>query len=69
MVRGATGRSGGRHRRRSGPLLPGALCRARGWLGMRLDRDVDWDEVASLCEEAFRIVVPARLIARLAGQT
>lgn len=36
---------------------------------MRLDRDVDWDEVASLCEEAFRTVVPARLIARLAGQT
>lgn len=28
----------------------------RGWLGVRLDGDVDWEEVAAICEEAFRTV-------------
>ena len=34
---------------------------SRGWVGVRLDGDVDWDEVAELCEEAYRVVAPARL--------
>ena len=37
----------------------------RGWLGVRLDGDVDWDEVAALCEDAFRRVAPKRAVARL----
>ncbi len=37
----------------------------RGWLGVRLDGDVDWTEVEELLEDAFRAVAPARLIARL----
>jgi hypothetical protein len=37
----------------------------RGWLGVRLDKDVDWDEVAVMCEEAFRTVVPKKLVAAL----
>jgi hypothetical protein len=37
----------------------------RGWLGMRLDRRVDWDEIAELCEEAYRVVAPARLVRAL----
>ena len=40
----------------------------RGWLGMRLDGDVDWDEVAMQCEEAFRTVAAATLVARLEGR-
>lgn len=28
----------------------------RGWIGMRLDGDVDWDEVAAVCAEAHRTV-------------
>jgi hypothetical protein len=39
----------------------------RGWLGMRLDGDVDWDEVAERCAEAYRTVAPARLVALLDG--
>jgi hypothetical protein len=39
----------------------------RGWVGARLDGDVDWDEIALLCEDAFRCVAPARLVARLSG--
>jgi hypothetical protein len=35
----------------------------RGWLGVRLDVDVDWDEVAGIVEDAFRLVAPKRLVA------
>lgn len=34
---------------------------SRGWVGMRLDGEVDWDEVAELCEEGYRVVAPPRL--------
>lgn len=37
----------------------------RGWLGMRLDIDPDWDEVALMIEDAYRAVAPQTLIARL----
>lgn len=50
----------------------------RGWIGVRLDgagvdwagvdgAGVDWAEIAELCEDAYRTVAPARLIARLDG--
>ena len=35
----------------------------RGWIGVRLDRDVDWDEVAGIAEDAYRAVVPKKLLA------
>ena len=37
----------------------------RGWLGVRLDRDVDWDEVAGIVEDAYRDVAPRRLVDEL----
>lgn len=37
----------------------------RGWIGARFDGDVDWDEVAAICEDAFRTVAPAKLVAAL----
>jgi hypothetical protein len=37
----------------------------RGWLGVRLDRDLDWDEVAGIIEDAYRLVAPKKLIAEL----
>ena len=37
----------------------------RGWLGMRLDRDPDWDEVAGVLVEAYRTVAPKKLVAEL----
>lgn len=39
----------------------------RGWLGVRLDGEVDWDEIAAVCEEAYRTVAPTKLIAELDG--
>ena len=37
----------------------------RGWLGVRLDRDADWGEVAAICEEAFRTVAPKNFVTAL----
>jgi hypothetical protein len=39
----------------------------RGWLGVRLDRTPDWDEIAQIAEEAYRCVAPKVLIRRLDG--
>ena len=39
----------------------------RGWLGARLDLEVDWDEMAEIVEDAYRTVAPKRLLARLDG--
>jgi hypothetical protein len=36
-----------------------------GWIGLRLDRDVDWDEVAGIIEDAYRKVAPKKLVALL----
>jgi hypothetical protein len=35
----------------------------RGWVGVRLDVDVDWDEVAGIVDDGFREVATKRLIA------
>ena len=37
----------------------------RGWLGVRIDNDPDWDEVAQIVEDAYRMVAPKKLIALL----
>jgi hypothetical protein len=34
----------------------------RGWLGVRLDRGLDWDELAGIVEDAYAEVAPARLV-------
>ena len=41
----------------------------RGWLGLRLDRDPDLDEVTRVIEDAYRTVAPKRLVAQLDDQT
>ena len=37
----------------------------RGWVGVRMDGRVDWNEIAGICEEAYRVVAPARLVRQL----
>jgi hypothetical protein len=37
----------------------------RGWLGVYLDVPVDWDEIAGIVEDAYRMVAPKRLLAEL----
>ena len=36
-----------------------------GWIGVRLDVDPDWDEIAAIVTEAFRLVAPKRLVKQL----
>ena len=37
------------------------------WIGVRLDRDVDWEMVADVLEEGYRMVAPRRALAELDG--
>lgn len=37
----------------------------KGWVGIRLDADLDWDELAELVEDSYRLIAPKRLVARL----
>ena len=39
----------------------------RGWLGVRLDRSLDWDELTGIVEDAFAEVVPRALVERAAA--
>jgi hypothetical protein len=42
----------------------------RGWLGVRLDRGLDWNELAGIAEDAYAEVAPRKLVeaaARRAG--
>lgn len=36
-----------------------------GWIGLDLDGDTDWSEVAELLDASFRLTAPKRSIARL----
>ncbi|HJR25788.1 MAG TPA: MmcQ/YjbR family DNA-binding protein [Acidimicrobiales bacterium] len=36
-----------------------------GWIGVRLDRDVDWDEIAEIVTESYRKVAPKTLVKQL----
>ena len=38
-----------------------------GWLGVRLDVDVDWGEIDQIVREAYRHVAPKKLAALLDG--
>src|SRR5881397_908441 len=36
----------------------------RGWLGVRLDRAFDWNELTGIAEDAYAEVAPAKLVER-----
>ncbi len=60
-ARGATGA----RRRRARPLLRSRLRGHRGWIGVRLDRKVDWQEIEQILVDAYTCVGPAKLVAEL----
>jgi hypothetical protein len=37
----------------------------RGWVGLRVDVDPDWDEVRALIGQAYRLVAPVTLVRQL----
>lgn len=39
----------------------------KGWIGVRLDLDPDWDLIAGLIRDSYRLVAPKRLAALLEG--
>jgi hypothetical protein len=39
----------------------------RGWLGVRLDRGIHWDELAGIVEDAYAEVAPPKLVAAARG--
>src|SRR2546421_12421152 len=40
----------------------------KGWIGVRLGVEKDWDELGELIEESYRMTAPKRLSARLSAQ-
>jgi hypothetical protein len=41
----------------------------RGWVGVRLDRDLDWETVVGVLEGAYAAVAPAALVRRAAAES
>lgn len=41
----------------------------RGWVGVRLDGEVDWIEIEELCEDAYRCIASPKLIKLLDAST
>lgn len=37
----------------------------KGWIGIRLDDETDWEEVSDLIEESYCLIAPKRLAAQL----
>ena len=37
----------------------------RGWLGVYLDVPVDWQRIATIVDDAYRVVAPRKLVAQL----
>ena len=37
----------------------------KGWLGVRIDVSPDWDEIAAIVEDGYRLVAPKKLLAQL----
>ena len=40
----------------------------RGWIGVRLDRGLDWDEIAGILEDAYAEVAPPALLEQARAQ-
>ena len=40
-----------------------------GWVGARLDVGQDWDEIAGLIEDSYRLIAPKRLVRLLDGRS
>jgi predicted DNA-binding protein (MmcQ/YjbR family) len=38
---------------------------SKGWVGIRLDNNPDWSEVAELIERSYRLIAPKRLSNRI----
>jgi hypothetical protein len=39
----------------------------KGWIGLRLDVEQDWDEITEIVLDSYRMTAPKRLVALLEG--
>jgi hypothetical protein len=37
----------------------------RGWVGVRMDGRIPWEDVQRICDDAYRMVAPPALVSRL----
>lgn len=37
----------------------------KGWIGVRLDKNPDWEEVKKIVERSYRLIAPKKLVAAL----
>ena len=65
VVCGPAGRPGGIAAGGARPGLPAPVRRPPGLARGPAGRRVDWDEIAEWCEDAYRVVAPRSLVARL----
>jgi hypothetical protein len=42
-----------------------AYVGGKGWIGIRLDPGLDWDEISEIAEESYRMTAPKKLAAEL----
>lgn len=40
----------------------------KGWIGMRIDTDPDWGEVAAVIRRSYRLIAPRRLAAAIQAE-
>ncbi len=45
-----------------------AYVGGKGWVGARLGTSQDWQEIAELIEDSYRLIAPRRLAAQLDGR-
>jgi predicted DNA-binding protein (MmcQ/YjbR family) len=38
---------------------------SKGWIGVRLSKDTDWEEIAELVEDSYRMIAPKGLLKEL----
>lgn len=52
----------------AGGYVPGYIG-PYGWVGLRLDEETDWEEIAELVEESFRTTAGRKLVSQLDSGT
>ena len=62
MVQSRAEQSGIHGSPRTNPVLCPTIRGKSGWVGVYLDGDVDWGELAELLRDSYRLTAPKRLI-------
>jgi len=50
---------------RGAPFFYPSYVGSKRWIGVELNDDTDWDEIAELVEESYRSTAPKRLVVEL----